>query len=1118
MQTLIQTSIRDQVYKKGNPCPICNEIKASGGYCKTYKGLNYCINERDRGHMIGRTIINGFAYIGDDKGTANLWSIWKIDEKREAGEIRPMLSAAEIEAARLAEIQARKEGGRSQGYLDAQLHHRRQQPLSELAIADIKKRGLDPKDFFGTTEGNGLGYGAPIFDVNGNYKGYQYKVLGLEEGGYRWGNPGHHHNKEHGEQPLWVGRDDKPHEQLGLFAAGRVVLVEGTVAKPIALAGRLNGATVIGAAGGQFATSPQTLAETLAKRAVPGQAIEYAIDGGALKNKGVLGQIKAANKVINGLGYKFKILWWGQLEKSDGDCDEIEVHCLRKARLLTLTQALKQKPAKDWQSEEVKKFYNQKFKDIFGFEPSAVLTSPGKYLDPNLLSLEDRLQLYYVIAAMGAGKTEVIKAFCEAFALKYGRKPLVVTLTHRRSLSSTSIGRLGESADLIAYCIDSAARALDDLGDRRPDIVVLDECDQLMRHYALQGTIKDNVFKVSCAFKEIMDRVGYNNGTVICAEAEISKPTYNYIRSFCPGAEPVLIESSYQKVGYKAEVVKVGNTGHKTAIKTIIDNLSAGKKLKVVSSSLSFIKKLEAAIAYTASELVENVLIVTSETSKSASVAAFMREPTEWLERNQPTLMVMSPAVESGISIRVDCTWRPEHVYGFFNCGAPSSAAQQLMRLRDTTVDRTIFVTSQSSNYGNYARYIDKTPEEVYRTLALEYRKASLRCGSGETAYHDNVVSLQKLSAKYTIIDAIEMKYYGDKLVERLEKEGHVVTFTEHKDLIEQLGEAEIEDLWEATVATMEKLMREETKQIKARDAMAQMMSDEQAEDYRMYRELTKDQEYALKNKTIRQHYGENNGKVLEEELILAYLRDKSSEAIGLENAYLMQNPGIARVVSRNEFDKYSEKGSSSYGGQTRRMKVDAMATAIGLDAIAKAQALLESRQSFNNESLANDPDSLYHALIVREYEIADLLAKDINYREETNALGQVVPHNTPVEVVRWFMRSYLGLRLNCLGKVRVADGRQIRSYEVANPERWLGAQQFANPRFANKYQTEAAQAMLETPPAHHAIHNVLTNGGRLVDPPQVNVALMLLEEDYPESEEDEGYDPINISYPDEDW
>ncbi|QUY45673.1 hypothetical protein I1H34_28020 (plasmid) [Acaryochloris marina S15] len=118
-----------------------------------------------------------------------------------------------------------------------------------------------------------------------------------------------------GELPLAVHQPEQPQSDA-------IALVEGTGAKPHHLAQRL-GLITIGAAGGLFAASPETLKAALVQFGTT--TIEFYPDAGAIQNKSVLRQYRATWELLKDWGYSVRVAWWKQTDKRIHlDIDELE--------------------------------------------------------------------------------------------------------------------------------------------------------------------------------------------------------------------------------------------------------------------------------------------------------------------------------------------------------------------------------------------------------------------------------------------------------------------------------------------------------------------------------------------------------------------------------------------------------------------------------------------------------------------------------------------------------------------------------------------------------------------------------------------------------------------------
>jgi hypothetical protein len=100
-------------------------------------------------------------------------------------------------------------------------------------------------------------------------------------------------------------------------------LAEGVGSKPFLACDRL-GVPVIGAAGGNWASSAVHLKNSLQKLgAKSGDKVVLFADAGSPKNPSVLRQYKRAVSELKQEGYQPLIAWWGQLDKSHPDIDEL---------------------------------------------------------------------------------------------------------------------------------------------------------------------------------------------------------------------------------------------------------------------------------------------------------------------------------------------------------------------------------------------------------------------------------------------------------------------------------------------------------------------------------------------------------------------------------------------------------------------------------------------------------------------------------------------------------------------------------------------------------------------------------------------------------------------------
>ncbi len=156
----------------------------------------------------------------------------------------------------------------------------------------------------------------PIPNHKGQFVGFQLRLDNPKDGcRYLWAagektrdnRPTSH--LRNGELPLSI---DFPTSTKNNDTVG---LAESVAFKPHIASIRLN-IPFIGASGGHFASSPQTL-KTYLEHLGRNRVILYP-DAGAILNDSVLPAYYRTIALVESWGYEVKVAWWGQVEKAEG--------------------------------------------------------------------------------------------------------------------------------------------------------------------------------------------------------------------------------------------------------------------------------------------------------------------------------------------------------------------------------------------------------------------------------------------------------------------------------------------------------------------------------------------------------------------------------------------------------------------------------------------------------------------------------------------------------------------------------------------------------------------------------------------------------------------------------
>ncbi|WP_126391407.1 hypothetical protein [Pseudanabaena sp. ABRG5-3] len=306
------SSSRFSPTKPHNPCPICDDIK---GKCRIIsEDLVLCMTHPQN---IG---VSGWHYLGETQGSYYAGKYGRShqeseSERRQRQETNRNLRAAQQKAKheQLAKLPDAAQRDRLyQNYLQ-------KFTLNELDRSDLQRRGLNEQEIARLgAKSVKAGYVLPMRNPKGQIVGAQIRLRDGSSGRYRWHKPfGIAAQQQNGELPLaFHGDRQNP--------PSRIILAEGTGIKPY-FAARLRQCPAIGASGGQFVASPNTLLDYFQSLgASPEQTkLEYAIDAGDVANPSVMRRHQKNLDSLTDLGYQIDVLWWGQFTKSDRDIDEL---------------------------------------------------------------------------------------------------------------------------------------------------------------------------------------------------------------------------------------------------------------------------------------------------------------------------------------------------------------------------------------------------------------------------------------------------------------------------------------------------------------------------------------------------------------------------------------------------------------------------------------------------------------------------------------------------------------------------------------------------------------------------------------------------------------------------
>ncbi|WP_192923159.1 plasmid replication protein, CyRepA1 family [Sinorhizobium meliloti] len=295
----------------------------------------------------------------------------------------------------------------------------------------------------------------------------------------------------------------------------------------------------------------------------------------------------------------------------------------------------------------------------------------------------------FIKSAKGTGKTQLVSGFVRDAS----QTARVLFVGHRVTLVRAMCERLELNCYLddkqyirqnnryerfgrYGICLDSLWKL------RNPpsyDIVVLDECEQVLSHFA-SDTMKEKRHKNLNCLIEIMRRAG----KIVALDADLSMLSFETILNLAEVSgsrdRHVVINEFRPGNDRQLEVFSSKNQLAGDLVRAVRE----GKRCYVVSNSKKIIDQLSSSIAARYPSVLS--LTVTSDTSDTAEGLAglFIRDPIAQSQHHQ--LVLSSPSLSSGVDLSFPGGAQfYDVVYGFFESGITNhfDCDQQVARVRN---------------------------------------------------------------------------------------------------------------------------------------------------------------------------------------------------------------------------------------------------------------------------------------------------------------------------------------------------------------------------------------------------------------------------------------------------
>jgi len=491
-----------------------------------------------------------------------------------------------------------------------------------------------------------------------------------------------------------------------------VALTEGVSFKPAITAQRL-GIHTIGASGGNFASSKETLTKYLnAIKIEAGTEIVPILfaDAGSTNNNSVMLAYSRTAEVFKSMGCNLHVAWWGQTSKEDGDIDEVNDETLSNLRLLPYQDFLSF-VKKNQHQQEVEKT-QQRLRNLT-YAPDLLLEK--RYL-PDLVGQIPLQGIVALKSPKGTGKSVQIQHLI-AHLRSLGIK--VISITPRRALGreqalkwdidwggdaeAPGIHRLTllENLETVGLCWDSLWKLME--RDWSQTLVVIDESELAIAHLLLSATCKEKRPHILRTLEQKIQESLENGGMLLVADADMTDLSVDYFRALAPNAPTFVVVNQYggEEIRWRVEY----HTGKKdVAVTKLMEALSLPvteadgsamltnygverqRRIAIPTDSQDQAESLERYIQEQHPQLL--TIRIDSTTTETDAGREFVEKPNEKIRELRPDVLIYTPSMGAGVSI--DIPWFDE-VHAFFvGVIEPSQSRQMLGRIR-TPVPRYIW-------------------------------------------------------------------------------------------------------------------------------------------------------------------------------------------------------------------------------------------------------------------------------------------------------------------------------------------------------------------------------------------------------------------------------------------
>lgn len=835
----------------------------------------------------------------------------------------------------------------------------------------------------------------PIPSRDGYIIGWQYRQeVGAK---YIWPKSQFSSHLQNGELPIGYYQPDSGVEDTTVIG-----LCEGFSKPPVAA--NLTGMAIIGAAGGNFAGSPQQMRTYL-------DGVKTAIifaDAGSIHNRNIVATYQRAATFCQQLGVNVLVAWYGQAKKPEtleekalsGDIDEISYETYSRAEYLQwdvwlalcppeiINKTVQNKPPDSLATNTLEQ------ENLSRFSPEHSFSSR---FFPEDFTLPEKANVIAIKGAKGTGKT--------VFLSKLSKSVKTLILTHRVCLEEDlanvfrldSRHKLTKEGKLLghALCINSLhqwANPAFNYRDWDGADLIMDEFDQMFHHLTTSGTCNTFKSEIINTWIRLMKYIVTTGGKIFLSSADLSDIHVAFIKSLLDGLPIEFFSLENTFVPYQGARSAYCHPDAFSVLASADRALSEGKRILFFTTSKGTggrfaTKNLE---TYFASKN-HTVLRADSEsvsTPNHPAAEIFSQQTTTqdnaWFDAlREYDVLIATPVLETGVSI----VGVYDSIYYVSETGVQTveSVGQSMARER-ANVPRHFYVPKAvKTRFGGGTKWLqiyNDQQDSAQKILANENNYALSGIQWVANPFH-------QLFCKMAALQNIGFVGYRDAIADNLRQSGYVVhnvTKGEDQDILKDtlkgIKETQHSEHCE-TVASAMPLTPDEKQTIQKK----QRRTDIERERLERQEIVDKFMEPEVTQELVGQYE-----RGLYEQARWHYLLTVGAAFVQMED--IRESETLLRLTKNQIFEV----------DLLRALKEPKLAM---LHELGIAQ-FLNPENEFTNESL----ETWFSGILEKKLQIRKVLGIS-NFKQ------------TPIAWVNQQLLSRLGLKLTQLGQRRIAGKRQ---------------------------------------------------------------------------------------------